>query len=611
MRAYLFRTLLLSAMSVNQTPVGPVPDVFFFASAYDNSAFAANRPDVSASSIPIPKGIRQALLSEHSEYWLEAIYTEYHSILSHNVFEVVRRVDVPTGSNVMRCHCIFTCKSNSDGSIERFKCRCVCDGNTQVHGLDFDEIFSTVFKFSTFRMALHIAAARDYNITSVDISTAFLYGSIDVEAYMQMPEGLPRYDADGYELVCRLLKSIYGLKQAPRIWFNHFRQSLIEFGFTQSTVDPCLFIFKRNSTTMYALLWVDDLILLENSSDVRAELLRFLKARYKLTDKGPAHWLLGVAIKRDREARTITLSQELYVKTFLARFAPYLDQSNARSFDVPALDEINSFTINDCPAEGSAEYEQMRPLWHVYMQIVGGLIWLTSVSFPHLCVATMKLSRFTINPHPKHFAALMRILLYLGKHTNESLTLGGKGPNVEVLQIVTDASHETEASMSGVLILMGAAVIDWICRRQKSTARSSLESEALSSAEGAQDGIHKRELGKEFGVEITTTNFWTDSDSSVKLHKNQYACKRSGHIIRVISMLRHWILTHVYAIFHVAGNKNPADLLTKPLALEPFSRYKEAILKAKVIMPEVPTQTQTYTFRLTNYILQSLSLPHD
>ena len=76
-------------------------------------------------------------------------------------------------------------------------------------------------------------------------------------------------------------------------------------------------------------------------------------------------------------------------------------------------------------------------------------------------------------------------------------------------------------------------------------------------------------------------------------------------------MLRHWILTHVYAIFHVAGNKNPADLLTKPLALEPFSRYKEAILKAKVIMPEVPTQTQTYTFRLTNYILQSLSLPHD
>ena len=56
------------------------------------------------------------------------------------------------------------------------------------------------------------------------------------------------------------------------------------------------------------------------------------------------------------------------------------------------------------------------------------------------------------------------------------------------------------ASLSGVYVVMGTAVIDWICRRQKSTSKSSLESEAKANGEGAMDGIYKRELAKDFGV---------------------------------------------------------------------------------------------------------------
>ena len=57
---------------------------------------------------------------------------------------------------------------------------------------------------------------------------------------------------------------------------------------------------------------------------------------------------------------------------------------------------------------------------------------------------------------------------------------------------------------------------------QKSSSKSSLESEAKANGEGAMDGIHKRELAKDFGVEVTTTNFWTDSESSRKLHSDTY-----------------------------------------------------------------------------------------
>ena len=209
-------------------------------------------------------------------------------------------------------------------------------------------------------------------------------------------------------------------------------------------------------------------------------------------------------------------------------------------------------------------------------------------------MVTNVLSRFSINPKECHFAALIRVLLYLRKHPSHTLTLGGVGPNAEVLSIITDASHEEGPSISGVMVIMGCALIDWICRRQHTTSRSSLESEAKANAEGAQDGIYKRELAKEFGVSITTTNFYTDSDSSIKLHKDAYACKKSKHIIRMISMLRHWILTKVYAIQFIAGTKNYADLLTKPLALDPYKKFRDAVLTANIVLPDSSRTSDSY-----------------
>ena len=128
-------------------------------------------------------------------------------------------------------------------------------------------------------------------------------------------------------------------------------------------------------------------VLLTNDDAKRSELIVFLRKqrKYTLTDKGEATWLLGIALSRDRVSRTITLSQKLYVQNILARFAPYLDRSNARNFDVPVMSDLSSFNASQCPAEGSEEYERMLPLHHVYMQMIGALIWLSSCthcSFP-------------------------------------------------------------------------------------------------------------------------------------------------------------------------------------------------------------------------------------
>ena len=179
------------------------------------------------------------------------------------------------------------------------------------------------------------------------------------------------------------------------------------------------------------------------------------------------------------------------------------------------------------------------------------------------------------------------------------------GEDAEVLVVITDASHDEGPSMSGVLIVMGTALVDWLCRKQKTTSRSSLESEAKANAEGAQDGVHKRELAKDFGVKITTTKFYTDSDSSIKLHKDKYACKKSKHIVRCINMLREWIQYLVFSIHFLAGSKNYADLLTKPLPLEPFKRFRDSLLNAQIILPSCPMQSTQFVAKLVSLCSES------
>ena len=113
----------------------------------------------------------------------------------------------------------------------------------------------------------------------------------------------------------------------------------------------------------------DDLGHVSNDNNIRTRLITFLRdeRKYTITDKGDAKWLLGIALSRDREKRTITLSQSLYIETMLSRFSAHIGRSNCRQFDIPATEDLNAFHGQPGPEPGSAEAEQMRPLLGVYL----------------------------------------------------------------------------------------------------------------------------------------------------------------------------------------------------------------------------------------------------
>ena len=147
---------------------------------------------------------------------------------------------------------------------------------------------------------------------------------------------------------------------------------------------------------------------------MRAAFVHALSQRFPLDDKGALTWVLGTRVEYKRDHRRLMLSQELYTTDLLRRHAPHVD-STARRYDSPMAEDA-ALSSDQCPSADSQEHTDMRPFRDVYMQIVGGLLWLAACTRPDITYAASTLARFVSNPARAHYAAMQRVLAYL-KHT--------------------------------------------------------------------------------------------------------------------------------------------------------------------------------------------------
>ena len=74
---------------------------------------------------------------------------------------------------------IHTIKCGADGKPIKRKSRLVAKGFTQQEGIDYDETFSSVVRFSSIRLILTLVAAMNLELHQMDVKTAFLNGKLD------------------------------------------------------------------------------------------------------------------------------------------------------------------------------------------------------------------------------------------------------------------------------------------------------------------------------------------------------------------------------------------------------------------------------------------------
>ncbi|CAI7777731.1 unnamed protein product [Closterium sp. NIES-54] len=373
---------------------------------------------------------------------------------------------------------------------------------------------------TTLWMLLHVAAHCDYELHSLDFSTAFLQGSLHEEIWLRHPLGFTGSFPAGTQWSLR--RPVYGLRQAPHEWHDTLRTTIATLGFAPSTSDPSLFL--RTDTTLppfYVLVYVDDLVFATADTEALAHVKSELQKRHTCTDLGELTSYLGMRITRDRAQRTITLTQSHMVQQVLQRFG--FTYSSPQSTPLPT-----GHSLSAPPSDESVEPSGPYP------ELVG-------------CLIT----------------------------SGMGLVLGGRAR--VVLTGHADASWvddlTTQRSSQGYTFTLGSDSVSWRSTRSSSVLSSSCEAEIYAGAMAAQELCWLTYLLIDLGeAPRSPPVLYVDKKAMLALCQEHRLEHRTKHIALRYFLARELQQRGQVRLAYVASQANTADVFTK--ALQPCDNQR-------------------------------------
>ncbi|OWY93524.1 Integrase, catalytic core protein, partial [Phytophthora megakarya] len=449
-----------------------------------------------AASEEVPKTYTEATSGEDSDEWKKAIASELESLTANKTWKLVPR---PTHQRPIGCRWVFALKRNDKEKGEH-KARLVAKGYSQRHGIDYEETYAPVAYLNSIRAVLAKCCAEGFEIEQCDVDTAFLYGKLDEEIYMELPEGLRELltlaDAEGEEdVVCLLLQSLYGLKQASRVWNETIDGHLKGMGFKAADADPCVYTRGEGDDECIVCLYVDDMLIASRDKDVIASVKAGIAEKFRIKDLGRARFILGIEIDYDMDGKTLGISQRAYTESIIKKFG----QENAKPSLMP-LDPSLHLIKDDGPQtkEDKAKMKS-RP----YRSLIGSLMYLACETRPDIAIVVAKLSRFLENPGEAHWTAGIKVVRYLLKTKDVGITYNGLlGTKLTAYSDADWAGNRDDRrSVSGVMLMMCGAPVVWRSTFQKTVALSSTEAEYKALSECIKEAVWLRQLQKDIGAE--------------------------------------------------------------------------------------------------------------
>jgi hypothetical protein len=259
------------------------------------------------------------------QVWQDTMTEEYHSIKKNDVWDIVPR---PKGKSIVTSKWIYKIKHPVDGSVEKYKARFVARGFSQVEGINYEETFALVARFTSIRTIISLVASMGWRLHQMDEKTTFLNGEIEEEVDIVQPDGFVIHEKESH--VCRLKKALYGLKQAPRAWYEKIDGYLMSLGFSKSVVYPNLYYNIVGDEFLILVLYVDDLFL-TGSESLIVECKRALASEFEMKDLGMMHYLLGLEVWQRIDE--ILLSQGKYTVEILKK----LGMTNYKHMTTPMV----------------------------------------------------------------------------------------------------------------------------------------------------------------------------------------------------------------------------------------------------------------------------------
>ncbi|GJR25746.1 putative ribonuclease H-like domain-containing protein [Tanacetum coccineum] len=463
-----------------------------------------------------PKNISQAL---QDESWVEAMQEK---LIQFKLQKVWVLANLPYGKKVIGTKWVFRNKRDERSIVVKNKARLVAQGFRQEEGIDYDEVFAPVARIEAIRLFLAFASYMGFTVYQMDVKSAFLYGTIREEVYVQQPPGF--VDPAHPNKVYKVIKALYGLHQAPRAWYETLSTFLLENGFRRGTIDKTLFIKKNKSDIMLVQVYVDDIIFGSTKQSMCTEFEDCMQKRFQISSIGELTFFLGLQVQQQPDG--IFISQDKYVADILKKF----DFCSIRTTTTPI--ESNKPLVQD---EDGMDVDV-----HVYRSMIGSLIYLTA-SRPDIMFAVCACARDS----PFELEAFSNSY-YRGASLDRKSTTGG-------------------------CQFLGRRLISWQCKKQTIVANSTIEAEYVAAANCCGEVLWIQNQMMNYGFNFMNTKIHIDNESTICIVKNHVYHSRTKHI-----EIRHHFIRDCYEKRLIDGVKihtdnNVADLLIKGFDVTRFN----------------------------------------
>nr|GEV38951.1 hypothetical protein [Tanacetum cinerariifolium] len=228
------------------------------------------------------------------------MFTLTEELYRFDRLEVWELVDRPLCKNVINMKWFWKNKRDEENTVIRYKSHLVAKGYTQKEGVDFEESFAPVARLKAVRLFIVYASHKSFTVYQMDDKTAFLYGPLKEEVYVNKLDGF--VDPYNPDKVYRLKKALYGLKQAPRAWGG----------------------------ILLVQIYVDDIIFGSTNPNLSKRFEKLMHSKFEMSMMGELKFFLGIQIHQS--PRGIFINQAKYAQEILIKHALALSVIRCTSF---------------------------------------------------------------------------------------------------------------------------------------------------------------------------------------------------------------------------------------------------------------------------------------
>ncbi|CAB1111664.1 unnamed protein product [Ectocarpus sp. CCAP 1310/34] len=470
----------------------------------------------------VPMTYNDVMCSKYKVFWEAAMKKEIDGHDKTGTFTKVK--ELPEGRKAIGSKWVFSWKTNEKGLIVDFKARMVARGFSQIPGIDFHHSSSACPSAASIKTVIAVATEKGKKLAHWDVKQAYIHAKLKEEIYLRFPEGCGSMSGK----VVKVERALYGLKQSGREWGFEAADALIENGYEQCRVDPCVFRKVVDGEVVgLIVIYVDDIIVAADEGE-REELFASLNKKFPVKDVGECTWYDGCAIAMDVENGITKLSQTAYIESMLKRF-----DVTTTAFTPAATDADLGPKRDDEPAVD-------KPV----REAIGCLMW-TKLTRPDIALPLNKLQKIAHSPTGRMWNALVRIMSYLNFTKDFGITyVLGSGLDLSVFVDASYADNEVDKQpgVKGALFVRG--VLSFIAPETSGAKIKVLE----------------------------------DNKGTLALIEPPSSSARSKHIDVRFHFIRELFKSGKITTEYVPTGEQHADMLTKVLGREKVEYHRKALM---------------------------------